>query len=75
MLDWRSMMNAVLVFASLAIMLLYKGYDRLVEPHAAAARARRNEHSIDMLHHSTDKVHMHWLPSFSFACEHGVLVC
>ena len=49
----------MLVFASLAVMLLYKGYDRLVEPHAAAVRARRKEHSIELLHHPTDKVQMH----------------
>ncbi len=44
--------DAVLVFASLAVMLLYKGYGRLVDPHAAG-------NTIAMTHHSTDKVQMH----------------
>jgi hypothetical protein len=52
----------VLVFASLAVMLLYKGYDKIVEPRAAAVRAWRNGGSTafpDMSYSSGDKVRMH----------------
>ena len=58
--------DAVLVFASLAVLLLYKGYDRFVEPHAAAARARRNKHSMELTRLSTDKVQF-------LCCNHSAL--